>query len=34
MLFELLKTGSDVIEATVNIRNKDVKIGVRTTVVW
>lgn len=34
MLFEKLKIGSDVIEARVNIRNKDVKIGVRTTVVW
>lgn len=34
MLSEMLKIGGNVMEAAVNTRNKDVKIGVKTTVVW
>lgn len=33
MLFEMLKI-SNVIKAAAYIRNKDVKIGVKTTVAW
>lgn len=29
MFFKVLKVGSNVIEAAVNIKNKDVKIGVK-----
>lgn len=34
MLCKMLKIGSKIIKAAVNIGNTDVKIGVKTTVVW